>query len=349
MSNAVKDWKRIVPWVRVILCIGLLTILFRQVDLLALRNVSRLAATNWPWLVAGVALTFAGLAAGAARWGAILAAQGLHFAPAKVLHITMVGQFFNAFMLGACGGDVARAFYAAREHEGSRMKVVSSILLDRGIGLFSMIVFCCLMIPFRLPIFLDSEGPRDTGFIMLCTLLTAIIGLFVLFQRNIFEHFRFFQRLEKSTRMGALIREAYDALFFFRNHHRLLAGAAALSLLNMAALTLACWSFGRALELPVPALDYFALFPIISVLMAIPITPGSLGVREGLFVSLFRSVMVDKHHAILLSLMVYMGGLLWSIIGGLVYLCHTPKAARLGRNTPLEPDTPTTSSCPSTE
>ena len=187
-----KVWKIISPWVRVAICIGLLAVLLRQVDLCALRDVSLQAAKNWPWLVAGVVLTFLGLATGAARWGAILAAQGLHFAPAKVLHITMVGQFFNAFMLGACGGDVARAFYAARGHEGSRVKVVTSILLDRGIGLFSMIVFCCLMIPFRLPIFLDSEGPRGAGFLMLCTLLTAIISLFALFQRNIFEHFRFF-------------------------------------------------------------------------------------------------------------------------------------------------------------
>lgn len=348
MSNVAKVWKLISPWARVAICIGLLAALLHQVDIRALRDVSLQAATNWPWLVVGVLLTFLGLAASAARWGAILAAQGLRFPPLKVLNIVMVGQFFNAFMLGACGGDVARAFYAAKGHEGSRVKVITSILLDRGIGLFSMVLFCCLMIPFRLPIFLDSEGPRDTGVIMICTLLGAIVGLFVLFKRNVFEHFWFFQKLESKTRVGSLIREAYDALFFFRSHHRLLAGAAVLSLLNMAVLTLACWSFGRALEIPVPAVDYFALFPIISVLMAVPITPGSLGVREGLFVSLFRSVMVDKQHAILLSLMVYMGGLLWSIVGGLVYLCFTPKAARLGQSTALPHKEPKPKHPPST-
>ena len=331
MPGIARIWKWASPWVRVAACIGLLALLLRRIDTRALFDASLHAAAHWPWIVAGVVMTFFGLATGAVRWGAILAAQGLRFAPLKVLHIVMVGQFFNAFMLGACGGDVARAYYAARGQEGKRVEVVTSILLDRGIGLFSMIVFCCCMIPFRLHIFLDNKGPRDTGFIMLCFLLGTLVGILVLFEKNVFEHFRFFQRLENNTRLGPLIREAYDALFFFKKSHRLLVIASVLSVMNTVFLTLACWSFGHALEIPVPVVDYLALFPIISVLMAVPITPGSLGVREGLFVSLFRSVMVDRHHAILLSLMVYAGGMLWSLVGGLVYLCFTPKALRIGR------------------
>lgn len=317
------------PWLRVAVCVGLLALLLRRIDAGALLGASRQAAGRWPWIASGALMTLLGLVSGAVRWGEILAAQGLRFSPLKVVHIVMVGQFFNAFMLGACGGDVARAYYAARGHEGRRVDVVTTILMDRGIGLFSMIVLCCVMIPFRLRIFLDNEGPRDTGVLMLCFLLATVAGICVLFTKNVFEHFRFFQRLENSTRLGPLIRQAYEALFFFRKNHRLLLVTSALSAMSTVFLTLACVSFGRALELPVPVADYFALFPIISVLMAVPITPGSLGVREGLFVSLFRAVMVDRHHAILLSLMVYAGGMLWSIVGGMVYLCFTPRPARL--------------------
>jgi uncharacterized protein (TIRG00374 family) len=164
---------------------------------------------------------------------------------------------------------------------------------------------------------------------MIAFLLGAAAGVFVLFRKNVFEHFRFFKRLENNTRLGPLIREAYEALFLFRRNHRLLVISAVLSVMNTAFLTLACWCFGHALGITVPTLDYFALFPIISVLMAVPLTPGSLGVREGLFVSLFPSVMVDRHHALLLSLMVYMGGLLWSFVGGMLYLFTTPKSARI--------------------
>ena len=58
----------------------------------------------------------------------------------------------------------------------------------------------------------------------------------------------------------------------------------------------------------------------VAVSLAVPLTPGSLGVRENLFVSLFASVFVDKPHALLLSLLVYGGGVFWSLAGGIVYL-----------------------------
>lgn len=323
-----KIWKVAGHCLRIVVCIGLLTLLFRQIDTKALLEASLNAINRWPWVVAGVAMTFLGLAAGALRWGEILTAQGLRFSPFKVLRIFLTGQFFNAFMLGACGGDIARAYYAAKGQEGKRTEAVATILMDRGIGLFSMILFCCLMIPFRLHIFLDNEGPRDTGFLMILFLFGAVAAFVVLFRKNVFEHFRFFQRLENNSGVGPLIRRAYEAFFVFRGNPRLLIIAVVLSMLSMAFLTLACWSFGQALDLHVPMVEYFALFPIISVLMAVPITPGSLGVREGLFVSLFRAVRVDGPHAMLLSLMVYAGGVLWSIVGGLVYLCFTPAAEK---------------------
>ena len=215
-----------------------------------------------------------------------------------------------------------------KDQKGRRTEAVSTILMDRGIGLFSMILFCCCMIPVRLHIFLDNEGPRDTGLLMLLFLLASVIGFFVLFRKNVFEHFRFFQRLENETRLGSLIRKAYDAFFMFSKNLRLLAICIALSWLSMAFLTLACWSFGQAMELTVPVVDYFALFPVISVLMAVPITPGSLGVREGLFVSLFRAVMVEGPQAIVLSLMVYAGGVFWSAVGGVIYLFFTPASEK---------------------
>lgn len=323
-----KLWKVIGPLVRVAICVGLLAILFYQTDTGAILDASLEVRNHWPWLVAGIAMTFLGLVAGAVRWKEILAAQNIRFSSLKVVHIFMVGQFFNAFMLGACGGDIVRAYYAAKGQKGRRTEAVTTILLDRGIGLFSMIMFCCLMIPLRLHIFLDNEGPRETGFLMVIFLVVAIVGFFVLFRKNVFEHFMFFQRLENGARLGQLIRKAYDALFLFRQNHRLLAVSVALSWLSMAFLTLACWSFGCALGLRVSVIDYFALFPIISVLMAVPITPGSLGVREGLFASLFPAVMVDKPHAIVLSLMVYAGGVFWSFAGGLVYLFFTPASEK---------------------
>lgn len=305
---------------RVGLGVGLLAFLFHKIHVPDLSDALNHAGRHPGWLVMGIAMTFLGLMLGALRWHRILDAQGIAMTRPRVVRIFFIGQFFNAFMLGACGGDVVRAYYAAQGQVGRRAEAATTIFLDRAIGLLSTILFCCVMILVRMPVFIDNEGPRDTGLVMVVFLLVSLAGLFVAFRQNLFERFAFFRRLEQDTPIGPLLRRVYEAVYMYRSHHAVLRLVVFMSLLNLASLTMACWCFGRALELPASLLDHVTLFPIITVLMAIPLTPGSLGVRESLFVSLFRSVMVTRPSAIMLSLMVYAGGVLWSLVGGLLYL-----------------------------
>jgi hypothetical protein len=197
------------------------------------------------------------------------------------------------------------------------------VIVDRAVGLFATIAFCGIMIAFRIPLFLDHQGTRGPGFLMLFFLLGALFALFALFRRNLFEHWPFFQRLETDTRLGPLIRRAYDAVYLYRGHVRVMLVALGLSLLNLAFLTLACYSFGKSLQVEQSLLDCFTLFPIISVIAAIPITPGSLGVREGLFITMYQAIGVDDHYSMAMSLMVYFGSLIWSLFGGLVFVGYS--------------------------
>ena len=297
--------------------------LANRLDIQTLWNVLRQTADRWPWWLAGLTLTFLGLLAGVLRWKEILAAQGLPVPLSRVFSIFFIGQFFNAFMLGACGGDVARAYYASRDTPGRRTEAASTVFVDRAVGLFVMIAFCCVMIALRIPLFLDHQGTRGPGFLMLFFFLGSVVAMFALFRRNLFEHWSFFQKLETDTRLGPLIRRAYDAVYLYRRHARVMLISLGLSLLNLAFLTLACYSFGKSLQVEQSLLDCFTLFPIISVIAAIPITPGGLGVREGLFIAMYQAIGVDDHYSVSISLMVYFGSVIWSLFGGLVFLGYS--------------------------
>ena len=85
----------------------------------------------------------------------------------------------------------------------------------------------------------------------------------------------------------------------------------------MICLTLAAACFGMSLEAHLSIMDYFTLFPIISVLAAIPITPGALGLRETLFITLFGTFGMTASTALSLSLINYLSGLLWGLPGWL--------------------------------
>ena len=314
--------KRLSLAARVIIGAGLMVYLVNRLDIQTLWSVLGQTVSRWPWWLAGIILTFLGLLAGVFRWKEILGAQGFHLPLSRVFSIFFIGQFFNAFMLGACGGDVARA-YCVSDTPGRRAEATSTVFVDRAVGLFATIAFCCIMIAFRIPLFLDHQGARGPGFLMLLFLLGALIAMFALFRRNLFEHWPFFQRLETDTRLGPLIRRAYDAVYLYRRHVRVMLVSLGLSLLNLAFLTLACYSFGRSLQVEQSVLDCFTLFPIISVIAAIPITPGSLGVREGLFITMYQAINVDAHYSISMSLMVYLGSLVWSLFGGLVFVGYS--------------------------
>jgi uncharacterized membrane protein YbhN (UPF0104 family) len=57
---------------------------------------------------------------GAWRWLLVLRSQGLDPGFRRTLEISLVAHFFNSFLLGSAGGDVLKAYYAARvtHHQG---------------------------------------------------------------------------------------------------------------------------------------------------------------------------------------------------------------------------------------
>ncbi|MBU1693305.1 MAG: flippase-like domain-containing protein [Verrucomicrobia bacterium] len=313
---------------RVVLCVVLLGLLVRRLDLQEFGRILAGAASQWPWWLAGLAFTFMGLFAGAWRWREILTAQGIRLSFGQVFCIFFIGQFFNAFMLGACGGDVARAYYVARRASGRRAEAASTVLVDRAIGLWVTIAFGCAMIARHRALFTEYAANRWPALLMWILLAGSAAAAWLLFRRNLAEHPWLAARLKPESRVGRLVRRVYAAFFLYRGRPLLMVGAAGLSLVNIVGLTLACWSFARSLGVDNPLSVFFALFPVITVIAAVPLTPGSLGVREGLFVTLFSSVQVGDETAMSLSLLVYAGSLVWSLFGGAIFMGYAASEGR---------------------
>lgn len=314
---------RVLSWLRFLLGIGILVWVFARLPMEEFREVLAASVSFWHWWVAGILMTLLGLLAAAVRWHGLLAAQGVTLPFHRVFRIFFIGQFFNSFLPGSCGGDVARAYYVFKETTLRRTEAVSTVLVDRGIGLLTIVLFCCVMIAWRLPTLLAYPWAKAAGLVMLALLFAALIGGILFFRRHIFENGTIFQRLEKETRLGPIVRRMYNAFYVYRDQPRALGWAVLFSLGNLAGLTLACYAFGQSLSLDVSVVDYFTLFPMITVLSAIPLTPGALGVREGLFAELFTMTGARAVQTVPLSLMVYGGGLFWSLFGGLIFISYS--------------------------
>src|SRR5438876_8575606 len=82
---------------------------------------------------------------GVISWQMVLRVQGLELSFARTSEISFVAQFFNSFLLGSTGGDLIKAYYAARETHHKKTEAVTTVFVDRLIGLWAMLLFAAVM------------------------------------------------------------------------------------------------------------------------------------------------------------------------------------------------------------
>jgi hypothetical protein len=264
------------PLLRLLLGLALVALLVRSVGPDNLRSPLAPLRTPPGWNAAALALTSAALLAGAVRWQAILHALGLPTPFSSTYRGFFIGQFFNAFLFGACGGDLARAIVAARDHPGKRTEAVTSVFLDRAIGLVvTLLAGCALLLP-RLRDVAAFEDARPALLLMAAFLLAAVA---------------FATLSSPATCLTASpFCSAWNAAAVsapppprLRRHLPLpekRPPPARTRPCSPSPISCCCRRRirrpRRALELDLPFRDLLAVFPVITVLAAIPFTPGSL-------------------------------------------------------------------------
>ncbi len=225
-------------------------------------------------------------------------------------------------MPGAVGGDLVKAYLVARAAGQRKAEAVATVIIDRVIGLLAMIVLTAGVMAVFLPFFLQHPATRAA--LWLCGgALGGAVGFFLLaFRQDLFARWVLFRRLEEQTRIGRILSRVYRAFRLCLTHPGLLFLTSLLSLANHVAFVGCAWLLGRALRIPLAFLDYLRIFPVINAVAAIPVTPGGLGTREGMSVFLLGAVHVPATSAMALSLLLYGVVLIWSLIGGLVYVSY---------------------------
>jgi uncharacterized protein (TIRG00374 family) len=292
----------------------------------------------------GASLFFMGMTIflGVIRWQMVLRVHGLDLSFARSSEISLVAQFFNSFLLGATGGDVLKAYYAARETHHKKTEAVVTVLVDRLLGLFAMLLFACLMM---LPNYSLLAAHRRLAalamFILLMMLgcgVVIVLSLWGGLSRRWPEARDWLKRLPK----GDLLERALEACRHFGRDWRFLAKMLAVSMALNVCCVLHIGAVASGLRLNINPLALFVIVPVIVCLSALPITPSGLGVRENLYVLMLEvpEINVPPASALSLSLIAYAGFLTWSVIGGIVYLTrkerdHLAEITR-SENTPEE-------------
>lgn len=313
---------------RIIAGVGIIAYLLVKIDMQTLAAVLRGSLNQWPWLACGAAICFIGLCIGVIRWKIILDGRGLRMSWGRVFSVFFIGQFFNSFMFGSTGGDLARGYYAARETHHKKTEAVATVLIDRVTGLFLLDFIALFMLVARAGFYIDHWVAHVPAILMLGMNLMTIVCLVVLFNIHRFQHWSLFRRITNHRIVGPIVKRTLISIFLYRRKKNILLKTLLLSLAIHLLVVVEFYCLGRSFDIHLGLIAYLTVVPMIMAIASLPITPGGLGIREGLSVALFGALGIGSARSLPLSLMFYLISVLWSLFGGMIFLGYTVGAGR---------------------
>lgn len=262
----------------------------------------------------------------ALRWKLLLQGVGLDMPFGRAARLTFIGGFFNIAVPGATGGDVVKAWYAARD-TGAGTKAVISVFFDRFVGLFGLVLFAAGVLSFGAR-GEDYEVPRTVVFVVLaCGLAGGVVVLSRTVRRGLGLSW-----LVRHLPFQRVLEEIRASVRLYRGHAGTVALSLGLSLFNHAANATCCWYLARALGLEGISLGTaMALVPLANLLSAIPLLPGGWGVGELAFAYFFGLVGVPPTEAVGLSVVFRLAVLGVNLPGGVLWIFWRghPSTARI--------------------
>ena len=91
------------------------------------------------------------------RWRLIVMQCGANLPPAPAFRYSMIGIFFNQTLPSTVGGDAARIWLLARDGAGWKAATYS-VLVDRAIGLLSLVLLVIVCLPWTLTLIQHPTG-----------------------------------------------------------------------------------------------------------------------------------------------------------------------------------------------
>lgn len=273
------------------------------------------AGAELRWIGAALLLVLFDRTLMALRWIDLLSAltSGTRPAFAVVLRIFFVSSFVSNFVPGVAA-DMYRAYSLARE-DVHLAESTASVLMDRVLGVLSMALVGTAALPFASQV-IDQRGlVVGLGLAFgACALAGAVV-----FSRGAAAAAQQLAGLVPVQRVRRLAVSLAEAVRRYAQHRAALTRVLAMSIAVQGARILQAWCLGRSLGIELPLSTYFALIPVILLVMQVPITINGLGTTQYAFDSLFVPAGAAAPSVFALSVLFLALGVAGSLPGGLLY------------------------------
>ncbi len=306
-------WKWLQIIVGLLIAILIFYVLASTIDWQATVQALRLA-NPW-WVLAAIASIFVNGIAKSQRWRTLFPPDQPPPGRRETFGILMAGQVVNA-VLPLRSGDIFRAYFAGRDRGASTASALGTIGAEKLIDVILVGLMAALALPLVvLPAWVNADGSQvgmvsllaAAGWLGLVMALPAIKRLLA----------RWGRRSALSARLAGVLQNLLDGLTALREWRRLPVLLLWTAAVWGTAITTNLLLF-RALGLPPSLLNAVLVLIFVYGGVSIPITPGQLGIFEGMIVLALSLVGIAPTDALAYALLLHALVLLVpTVVGGL--------------------------------
>jgi uncharacterized membrane protein YbhN (UPF0104 family) len=267
------------------------------------------------------------------RWKMLVRAVGIPLALRDALRLSFLGYLLNFVSPGSVGGDLFKAVFLVREHPTQRGAAIASVLTDRVMGLFSlMLLGSCAILLFG-QTHAPNEVVRDICWGVLGCTAAGAAGVAVLLWPG-FTQGSLARWLRNRGRLGPMFNSLLTAVQRYRSQPSVLVIGTLASLGVHVCSTLSIYLVARGIPGHVPSLaDHFIIAPLSMLAAAMPFAFGGLGAFEGSFDLLYIYVPIGEQFKGSEGLIVALGfrviTILIALIGAGYYLTGRREVRRV--------------------
>ena len=303
-----KTRQLLLNFARILISVGLMAWVISRAGLDKLLANIRTADVRPYALAIGLALV--GILLRAVRWQILLNAVNAKVPFRRLVYLYFVGAFFNAFLPTGFGGDVVRVLEFGKG--ATSAQAAGTAVVDRLTGF--IVLFWLALI--ALPIGANLLPPATT---LLIALLAGgvTLGSALLFEGRLLRWIT--ARFPRSLSLAgdAWLGRTYGVITACG--WRAITGALGVSAVFNIMMNAAGLLVARAFRMDVSVWTLFLFVPVATAALLVPISISGLGVREGIFVTLFAQVGVAGSQAVAFSLTWYSLDFAMALVGGVIY------------------------------
>jgi uncharacterized protein (TIRG00374 family) len=280
MGHLSHKQKMLLAALKVLLALVILGYLFARIQ--ASSGFSRLASEpkHWPSLAAAQALVLLAFTLSFVRWFLLVRGLHLEFHLRDALRLGTLGFMFNQVSPGSVGGDLLKAVFIAKEQHGRKTEAVATVVIDRVVGLYAMLVVGSLGLALVSQQISQHALVQKLQVVVWSALAVGTLG-FAWVMSPLATGKRVRGLADRLPAVGHTVTQLIDATVIYRSRRGYVFAALGLAMLTHCLLILAFWCTSQGLPVYEPTFpENASIVPPSLVAGALPLTPGGLGTME---------------------------------------------------------------------